>query len=185
MESFTYSFSNKVLYRYGNIPVTMLLLIYLLTSVTNLNHSLIYLIPFLISAILIYFLNRHYLNLYKLLPYKIEADNEKIKCSKFLLSKKEITIFYSDIKSLKGGIFEGKVTGLMNVCDGKNNICIGFFNSLKNVKGLQTIILSKVNRSVYDEVVNKLQIKKSKMNAQSKNESVKPEKSKNKKKKNP
>jgi len=185
MESFTYSFSNKLLYRYGNIPVTMLLLIYLLTSVTNLSHSLIYLVPFLISALLIYFLNRHYLNLYKLLPYKIDADDEKIKCSNFLLSKKEITIFYRDIKSLKGGIFEGKVSGLMNVCDGKNNICIGFFNSIKNVKRLQTIILSKVNRSVYDEVVNKLQLKKSKMTEHIKKDSNKPVKTKNNKKKNP
>jgi hypothetical protein len=162
----------------------MLLLIYLLISVTNLSHSLIYLIPFLISAILIYFLNRHYLNLYKLLPYKIEADDDKIKCSNFLLSKKEITIYYGDIKSLKGGIFEGKVAGLMNVCDGKNNICIGFFNSIKNVKRLQTIILSKVDKSVYDEVVNKLQLQKSKMTAHTKYNSNKSEKTKSDKKKN-
>ena len=163
MESFTYSFSNKLLYRFGNIPVTLLLLIYLFTSVSSLSRSLIYLIPLIISALLIYFLNRHYLNLYKLVPYKIEADNEKIKCSDFLFSKKEIIIYYADVKTLKGGIFDGKVTGLMNVYDGKNNISIGFFNSLKNAKGLQTIILSKVKRSVYDEVVNKVKQKKAQM----------------------
>ena len=163
MESFTYGFSNKFLYRFGNIPVTLLLLIYLFTSVSSLSRSLIYLIPLIISALLIYFLNRHYLNLYKLVPYKIEADNEKIKCSDFLFSKKEIIIYYADVKTLKGGIFDGKVTGLMNVYDGKNNISIGFFNSLKNAKGLQTIILSKVKRSVYDEVVNKVKQKKAQM----------------------
>ncbi len=183
MQSFTYSLSNKLLYRYGNIPVTMLLLIYLLTSVSSLSRSLVYLIPLIISALLIYFLNRHYLNLYKVLPYKIEADNEKIKCSNFLLSRKEITIYYSDVKNLKGGIFEGKIAGLMSVFDGKNNISIGFFNSIKNVKALQTIILSKVNRDVYDEVVNKVRQKKPKINKNISSDSKEPGNTKSQKNK--
>ncbi len=179
MQSFTYGFSNKFLYRYGNIPVTLLLLIYLLISVTNLSGSLIYLIPLIISALLIYFLNRHYLNLYKVLPYKIEADNEKIKCGNFLLSKKKVTIYYTDVKYLKGGIFEGKISGLMYVYDGKNNISIGFFNSIKDVKALQTIILSKVNRNVYDDVVNKVQQNKTKINHNISSDSKKHNETKN------
>ena len=94
------------------------------------------------------------------MPYKIEADNEKIKCSKFFFSKKEITIYYSDIASLSGGIFDGKYSGLMNVCDGKNNICIGFFHSLQNARALQKLILNKVDRKIYDIAAEKIRAMK-------------------------
>ncbi len=90
------------------------------------------------------------------MPYEIEADNEKMKCSNFFLSKKEFTIYYSDISSLSGGIFDGKYSGLMKVCDGKNNICIGFFQSLQNVRALQKLILNKVDRKIYDAAAEKI-----------------------------
>lgn len=109
---------------------------------------------------LIFVLNKQYLNLYKILPYKIEADEEKMVCSDFFFSAKKITIHYKDINSLSGGIFEGKFGGLMKVCDGKNNVCIGFFGKMKNVKQLQTFILSKVERSIYDDVLNKVKARK-------------------------
>lgn len=160
MQKFEYSFLYKLFYRFGNIPVTMLLAVYLILAVVNLNKSLINLIPFAVSALLIFFLNRHYLKLYKILPYKIEADNEKLICSDFIFSRKEIVIYHKDISLLSGGIFDGKVSGIMKVLDGKNNISVGFFNSIKNVRGLQTIILSKVPRSVYDNVIEKLKKKR-------------------------
>lgn len=90
------------------------------------------------------------------MPYKIEADAEKMKCSKFFFSEKEITIYYSDIKSLSGGIFDGKLSGFMKVCDGRNNICIGFFHSLQNVRALQKLILNKVDRKIYDKAAEKI-----------------------------
>ena len=111
---------------------------------------------------MIYFLNRHYLTLYKILPYKIEADDEKIVCSKFFLSNKEIIISYDNIKSLSGGLFENKMSGVMQVCDGKNNVCFGFYNRMRNSNKLATIILSKVKRELYDEVLEKLISKKKK-----------------------
>ncbi len=156
MQIFIYPFLSKFIYRYANIFMTLFLLIIFYTAGSNIDSSLLNLIPFIITALLIYYLNKHYLNLYKLMPYKIEADNEKIKCSKFFFSKKEITIYYSDIVSLSGGIFEGKYSGLMKVCDGKNNICIGFFQSLQDARSLQKIILNKVDRKIYDIAAEKI-----------------------------
>jgi hypothetical protein len=65
-------------------------------------------------------------------------------------------IYYNDVSSLSGGIFENKISGLMKVCDGKNNICIGFYQRLNNSNKLATILLSKVNRNIYDNVLEKI-----------------------------
>ncbi|HEY6906825.1 MAG TPA: hypothetical protein VI230_05115, partial [Ignavibacteriaceae bacterium] len=74
----------------------------------------------------------------------------------FIFSGKEFTIYYSDIESLKGGVFEGRLSGVMRVCDRKNQVCIGFFNRLKRADKLQTLLLQKVPRKVYDEVLEKV-----------------------------
>lgn len=162
MQLFTYPYIYRLLYRYANIPVTIILSIYLVPSVVNLDKNLIYLIPVVLLLLMIYLLNRHYLTLYKIIPYRIEADEEKIVCKDFLFSKKEFTIYYNDIESLTGGIFDGRFTGVMKVCDKKNQVCIGFFNKLKDADRLQTILLSKVPRKVYDDVVERVGLKNKK-----------------------
>jgi len=85
-----------------------------------------------------------------------------MKCTKFFLSKKEITIYYKDIESLSGGIFSGKLSGVLKVCDGKNKLCIGFSQKMKDSGKLITFILSKVNKELYDQVINHLTVKKKK-----------------------
>ncbi|HKB86250.1 MAG TPA: hypothetical protein VKD08_08790 [Ignavibacteriaceae bacterium] len=159
MQQFTYPYFYKVLYRYGNIPVTVILSIYLVPSVVYLDKNLLYLIPVVLLLLMIYLLNKHYLNLYKIIPYKIEADDEKLICTDFLFSRKEFTIYFNDIESLTGGIFDGRFSGVMKVCDRKNQVCIGFFNRLRNADKLQTILLSKVPRKVYDDVVERVGLK--------------------------
>jgi hypothetical protein len=69
-------------------------------------------------------------------------------------------VFYKDIESLSGGLFEGKLRGLMKVWDGKSKICIGFYDKIKGIKELQTILLSRVSKEVYDEVVENVGLKK-------------------------
>jgi hypothetical protein len=137
--------------------------LYTIPLVTFLDEKIILAFPLLINLFLIYFLNRHYFNLYKILPYRIESDDEKIICSEFFLSKKEVVIYYDDISSLSGGIFENRISGLMKVCDGKNNVCIGFYQRLNNSGKLATIILSKVNRELYDIVLEKIKSGKQKV----------------------
>jgi hypothetical protein len=150
------------MYRFGNIPVTILLIIYLIPAVVDLDKNLLYFIPVVLLLGIIYLLNKHYLNLYKILPYKIETDNEKMLCTDFLFSKKEFIIYFRDIESLTGGIFDGRLAGLMKVCDKNNNVCVGFFNQLKNAGDLETILLSKVPLEVYNRVVEKVGLKKKK-----------------------
>jgi hypothetical protein len=163
MQTFTYPLFFRILYRYGNIPVSLILLMYLIPPVLYVDKNLFYLIPVIALLFLVYYTNRRYLYLYKIIPYRIVADDEKIYCTDFILSKREVTIYYTDITSLKGGVFYGRVNGLMIVYDGRNKINIGFYPRLKNVKDLQKLILSRVNKSVYDEVVERVNKKNNKI----------------------
>jgi len=162
-QTFTYQFLFRIIFRYGNIIITPLLLLYTISLIAFLDEKIILALPLLVNLFLIYFLNRHYFNLYKILPYLIEADDEKIICSKFFLSKKEIVIFYKDVTSLSGGIFENKISGVMKVCDGKNQTCIGFYQRLNNSSKLATVLLSKVNHEIYDNVLEKIKSRKGKV----------------------
>ncbi len=162
-QTFTYPFLFQIIFRYGNIIVTPVLILYSVPLFYFLDEKPILAFPLLVNLGITYFLNRHYLNLYKILPYRIEVDDEKFICSNFFLSKKEITIYYLDISSLAGGIFDNKISGVMKVCDGSNNICIGFYQRLNNSSKLATIILSKVRRELYDNVLEKIKSGKRKM----------------------
>ncbi len=157
---FGYPLFFKLLFRFGNILVTVILSAYLIVIIIRLDNDLANIIPLLIILVLIYIVNKHYLLLYQILPYKITADEEKIVCEKFFLSKKEVEIFYKDIETLTGGVFGGKVRGLMKVFDGKSKVTIGFYESIKNVRALQTILLSRVNEDIYNAVIEKLGLKK-------------------------
>jgi len=155
-QTFTYPFIFRIIFRYGNIFVTPILILYSIPLFYFLDEKPILAFPILVNLGIIYFLNRHYLNLYKIMPYRIQADDEKIVCSNFFLSNKEITIYYNDISSLAGGIFHNKISGLMKVCDDRNYVCIGFYHRLSNSSMLATIILSKVKRELYDNVLEKI-----------------------------
>jgi len=155
-QTFTYPLLFRIIFRYGNIVITLLLIIYSLPLAVYLDEKKILIIPLLVTLLIIYFLNKHYLNLYKILPYKIVADDEMIICSGFFLSKKEIIVHYEDIEYLSGGIFENKISGVMKIYDGKNGVYIGFYQRMTNSGKLATIILSKVKRELYDEVLEKL-----------------------------
>jgi hypothetical protein len=155
-QTFTYPFFLKFIYRFGNIVVTLMLIAYLIPIILYIDQNIILLVPVLIALLAVYFLNKHFILLYKILPFTIEADNEKMICKNFIFSKKELIIYYKDIQSLTGGIFENKFSGLMKVCDGKNSVCIGFYQKLINSNRLVTLILSNVKRELYDEVIENL-----------------------------
>lgn len=164
MQTFLYPFYVKFIYRFGNILATLLLILYLIPVVVGLDQNKYLIIPLVVSLFFLYFINKKYLTLYKAMPYKIETDDEKMVCTDFIFSNKKVVIYFIDIESLSGGIFDGKLRGIMKVCDGKNKICIGFSEKIKDSKTLMTIILSKVRKEIYDDVINKLQaLKKAKI----------------------
>lgn len=168
MQTFTYPIFWKFIYRFGNILLTPLLLFYALSLVTLIDKNLVILIPFLLSLFILYFLNKSYINFYKLVPNKIEIDGENLICSEFLFRDKKIIIEIKNIESISGGIFDGRYRGLMKVCDGKNKICIGFFDRLTNSSKLVTYILSKVDRKIYDKVIEQIQSSKIRPDVKSK-----------------
>lgn len=163
MQTFTYPFYTRIIYRYGNIAATVLLLLYLIPIIIGVDENKYLLIPLAASLFMIYFVNKKYLTLYKVMTYKIEANEDKLVCTDFVFSDRVVVIYFEDIESLSGGIFDGRLRGVMKVCDGKNQICIGFSDKIKDSKKLITLILSKVKKEVYNEVIVKLQaLKKSK-----------------------
>lgn len=72
-------------------------------------------------------------------------------CDKFIFSDKKLELPFKDVTALKGGIFNGRKNGVMTVTS-INNFTIGFYNSIRNAKELETTILKKVRTEVYDEV---------------------------------
>jgi len=160
MTEHKYSFFGLLIYRFGNILVTFFLFLYLISLTINLGAGWVYIVPLIITLLLIYFLNKHYITLYKILPSKILANDEKIICSGFFFSKKEITIYFKNINKLSGGIFSGKISGLMKVEDRDSQLSIGFFHKINGAKELETLILSKVDRLIYNEVLSRIGPKK-------------------------
>lgn len=156
MQTFTYSLLFKIIFRFGNIFITLILTIYLIPVFYNIDQNKYLILPLIISAIILYIVNRTYLTYYIIIPYKIEANNEKMICSNFLLSKKVITIYYKDIDLLKGGIFSGKSSGLLKIRDGKSKVSVGFSQKITNSEKLIALILSKVSKDLYNEVIEHL-----------------------------
>ncbi|MBK7632467.1 MAG: hypothetical protein IPJ23_17540 [Ignavibacteriales bacterium] len=146
MQTFTYPIFWKFIYRYLNLVLTPMLIFYAVSVAALIDKNLVILIPFLLSLFVIYYLNKSYINFYKLVPYKIEVDTEKIICTEFIFKDKSITIFIKDIDAISGGIFDGKYRGIMKICDGKSKVCIGFFDRLTDSNKLVTLILSKVEK---------------------------------------
>jgi len=156
MQTFTYSLIFKIIFRFGNILVTLLLLIYLIPVFYYIDQNIILFLPLIIAVIILYMVNRAYLTYYIILPYKIEADDEKMICSDFLLSKKVVTIYFKDIEMLQGGVFSGRSSGIMKLRDSKSKLQVGFSQKMKNSEKLIAVILSKVSKDLYDEVISNL-----------------------------
>ena len=132
MQTFTYSFIFKIIFRFGNVLVTLLLSIYLVPVFYYIDQNIILFLPLIIAVIILYMVNRTYLTYYKILPYKIEADDEKMICSDFLFSKKVVTIYFKDIDMLRGGVFSGRSSGIMKLRDSKSRLQVGFSQKMNN-----------------------------------------------------
>ena len=156
MQTFTYSLIVKIIFRFGNIFITLLLSIYLIPVLYNIDQNLILILPLIIAVIILYMVNRTYLTFYLILPYKIEVDDEKIICSDFLLSKKIVKIYYKDIDKLQGGVFSGRSSGIMKLRDGKSKLQVGFSQKMKNSEKLIALILSKVPKDLYNDVISNI-----------------------------
>ncbi len=160
MKIFNYPPFLRFFYRYGNIPITLFLILYTIPLIIHIDKKPSYFIPVIIVLLLIYFLNKHYLGLYNILPYRIEADDEKLITTDYCFSPKKVIVYFNDIVELKGGVFEGKLRGVMKLIDGKNNTMVAFYQNIRDAKSLETIILKKVTREVYERTLEKIKLKR-------------------------
>ncbi len=161
MRTFKYPITAQFIYRFANIPVTFLLVVHLLLLIWGMTYDWKYVLPALLNIIIIYILNRFYLKMYKLFPYKIEADDKKIVFSDFFFQKKEITMYYKDITDIKGGIFSGKPAKPIYILDKNDNI-IGINQHLKDFNAFLTILLSHIPKDLYIKVLKDIEALKDK-----------------------
>ena len=157
--TFTYPLLYRFIFRYGNIPATIIMLVYFVMSIMNYKSGLFYLAPAIIVGLLIYLLNKKYTQIYKTVPFTITIEEDKLIGSDFLFSDKKIVISFKNIDKLEGGIFERKLTGFMKCYDSKENVWMAFHSKIKKSNVLQTLILSKIREEVYNEVIEKIGLK--------------------------
>lgn len=150
-ETFSYPFLFRMIYRYGNIAATFVLILYMLPMLDFAAASTGQKIYAGIILILIFLLNRYFLRLNQKTPYKIEVENDQVICSDFFLSSKKVIINPTEITDLYGGIFDGKVRGMRRVLTPETEII--FYHSLQHSDKLEAYLISKVKRGIYDKVV--------------------------------
>lgn len=161
MKKFNYGFIMEMFYKFGNIPVTLLLVIHFFYILIGLNQKTYLIFPILIYVILVYLINRQYFKVYKVFPFSIEVDNEKMICKDFLL-RKDVEIKLENISKIEGSIFGGNPVKPLYIFDEKNNVKIGIYSSMKNFDKLLTIVLSNVNKNLYEELIQKVKMPKGK-----------------------
>lgn len=106
-----------------------------------------------------FFLNSYLFRLIKIIPYKIEIKNESVICTEFLFSRKRIVFPFSDIETIKGGIFDRSFTGLYRIIlIGRENE-IGYFKSIKGFTELNNSLLKNVNSEVYRKLLKNMGVK--------------------------
>jgi len=153
---FTYNGFLKTVYRLGNIPVSMILALYIIPFLFNPSSRTVDIVFF--SAVVVIFLivNSFFFKIWRIVPFKIHALDDRLVCSGFFLSSESKELFYSDIENLKGGTFSGKFNGIMIAESIEKNIQIGFFAKLTNVRLLEAILINRAPQPVYDKVTTLL-----------------------------
>ncbi|MCP5063871.1 MAG: hypothetical protein GY936_15600 [Ignavibacteriae bacterium] len=154
MKTFKYSLIPKFVYRYANIPATIIIVLYLIISSIGIVNDWMFIFPLAINLILIYVLNRFYFKMYKNFPFKVEIDNEKMFCSDFLLNNRTVKINLLDIEEIKGGIFSGRAYMPLYIKWEGNQI--GISPHMKNYNKFLTIILTNIKKELYDKLLDEV-----------------------------
>lgn len=155
-EKFIYPLFFRVFYTYGNIPFTLLLIFYLVQVISRSQYDTMHIIFLVLGFSMIILLNRKYFQLYKNLPMELKIIDGKISAQKFFLSGRSLEMNFNEITALSGGIFEGKLSGMIMIIDDKNDKQLVISDRIKNYNILLTTILSKINKPLYDEVILKI-----------------------------
>lgn len=153
MITFKYSLLSKIIFRYANFPATLFLLLYLVSSFIYMFTEWYYIFPVLLNLLIIIMMNKFYLHSYKVFPFKIAINNERMICSDFFNKSKVHEIKLSEIDSIEGGTLSGNPAKPIYIYIKKDNLVIGISPHIKNQNKLITIILSNVRQEVYNGVL--------------------------------
>lgn len=117
----------------------------------------LYIFPSLFNLIIIVVLNRYYFRTYRLFPFKIEINTEKMICSDYFDKSKVIEIKLSDINDITGGVLSGTPAKPIYIYTKNNETKVGISPNLKNSNKLVTIILSNISKSLYEQVLARME----------------------------
>jgi hypothetical protein len=154
MKTFKYSMIAKIIYRYGNFLISIILFLYLVLSAIGVFKDWRFIFPLVINVILLYVVNRYYLKIYKFFPFRIDADNRELHCSDFMIKDRTERIKIIDIDKIEGGIFSGRNYAPLYIEWNGNRI--GISPHMKDFNKLLTIILSNIKKELYEELLESI-----------------------------
>lgn len=162
MQTFKYPFVSKILYRYGNFPVTFLLLLHFISASFLVQEQWYFALFAAFDLAIIIFLNRYYIRTYNFFPFRIEADSEKCVCTDFFMSNKKVEIRYKDISKISGGLFSGRPTKPIFIHDEKKGEKIGIYSHVNDMQKFFTVVLKNIDHSLYMDLMRDLENLKNK-----------------------
>lgn len=156
MQTFKYSLFAKIIYRYSHLPVSLILAVHFIVTALGIPYSWYLAIPALINLVVLVWLNKFFFKSYKIFPFKIEIDNEKIICSDYFLKSKTVELKHSEIDKIEGGIFSKNLARPIYIKSTSKDVTFGVHNHLKNFNKFLTIVLSNINQDLYLELLEKV-----------------------------
>jgi hypothetical protein len=156
MITYKYSLFAKIIYRYANTAITFFLLFYVIAALILTFQKWYYFFVFLVNVLIIFYINRYYLRSYKLFPFRIITDNNKLICSNFFLSKRVVEIEIQNIDKISGGIFSGWPTRPVYIHDNKNDVTIGIYMHSGKFKSLLKTIMENIPQNLYEDLLDRL-----------------------------
>ncbi len=150
---FTYPFVAQIIYKHVSYPILLLFGIQLGYSVYLLGASLTNLIPATINLVILIVVFKYYSNISKNIPFKIKVENNKLHCSQFGYSKKEVVLPLDKISGIEGGIFSGKATRPVYVFSESENVMIGVLPHLKDYNNFISLLLQSVDKEMFNDLI--------------------------------
>ncbi|MBA4309833.1 MAG: hypothetical protein C0425_05805 [Chlorobiaceae bacterium] len=160
--TFTYPLFNRIVYKTGIIVITALGLFFVIPIALSYKGEFMNLYLTILISVGLLIANISFYKIYKHMPFKIVAEDDKIICNNYFFQKKEIEISYDEIEKIDGGVFTGRLYGLVKVYKKDEVLAFNYFYKLNNVKDFETIILSKMRKEIYEKVIGELSDTKSK-----------------------
>ena len=156
MKTYKYALLPKLMYRYATVPISLILLSYFFISISQITSDWYYIIVAIVNVVILFYINKFYLNVYKLLPFVVTLDKEGITASNFMFGKNVIVLKYEDIDRITGGVFGYNPKGLIYIHESKNGNMISIHPAMEDANNFFKFVLDNIHSGLRDELVAKL-----------------------------